>query len=224
VDWPRTCGVVIPCFNEAPTIAELVMGVRQHLPTVLVVDDGSSDDTAALAESAGARVVRHTVNCGKGAALRTGFGIARGLGFEWALTMDGDGQHRAEDTPALLKCAEQTGAALVVGNRMHDARAIPWLRRAVNRWMSRQISRAAGLPLPDTQCGFRLVQLEAWSHLTLRTDHFEVESELLLAFVRAGHRVEFVPIQAVGRGQRSRIRPLVDTWRWLRWWRTVRKA
>jgi glycosyltransferase involved in cell wall biosynthesis len=219
MDWPQACAVVIPCFDEAGTIAPLVVDVGRHLPTVWVVDDGSTDDSGALAAQAGARVIRHPANLGKGVALRTGLSAARDAGFGWALTMDGDGQHHPQDIPAFLRAADASAAALVVGNRMHNASAIPRLRRFVNRWMSRRLSRLAGRPLPDSQCGFRLLRLDAWSRLSLATEHFEVESETLLAFIAAGHAVAFVPIQVVGRGPRSKIRPLTDTVRWFRWWR-----
>ena len=143
----------------------------------------------------------HVRNFGKGAALKTGFSAALKGEFEWALAMDGDGQHKPQDVPAFLRCAEQTHARLVIGNRMHHAQAIPWLRRQVNRWMSRRISERAGQFLPDSQCGFRLVNLAAWAGLSLETDHFEIESEMLLAFVRAGYGIEFVPIQVVGQAR-----------------------
>jgi glycosyltransferase involved in cell wall biosynthesis len=202
----------------------LVAEVRQYLPTVIVVDDGSTDDTSAIARAAGATVVGHPRNCGKGKALRTGLSHAQRLGFEWAFTLDGDGQHAPADLPAFVQCANQTGALLVVGNRMHNARAIPWLRRQVNRWMSRQLSRHAGKPLPDTQCGFRFIHLQTWATLLLKTEHFEIESEMLLAFVLAGHPVAFVPIQVIGQRRNSRIRPLADSLRWWRWWRQRREG
>ena len=154
---------VIPCFNEGATLAPLVAGVRRFLPRVLVVDDGSTDDTSSRAAGAGARVIRHEKNSGKGAALRSGLSRALAEGFEWAVTLDGDGQHAPEDLPVLLNCASQTGAPLVIGNRMNDARKMPWLRRRVNLWMSRQLSRRAGRDLPDTQSGFRLIHLPPWA-------------------------------------------------------------
>jgi len=214
-----TCAVVIPCFNEGASIAALVREVRQHLPFVMVVDDGSNDDTSALAAAAGATVVSHARNLGKGAALKIGLSATLARGFEWVVTLDGDGQHRPQDLPAFFACAEQTDVRLVVGNRMDNPRAIPWFRRQVNRWMSRRLSERAGQLLPDSQCGFRLVHLKAWAGLSLVTDHFEIESEMLLAFIRAGYRVEFVPIQVVGRGRSSRIHPVADSLRWWRWWR-----
>jgi acyl-coenzyme A synthetase/AMP-(fatty) acid ligase len=211
--------VVIPCFNEGATIGGLVEAVRRQGWSVFVVDDGSADGTSALAAQAGATVIRHDGNLGKGAALRVGLSQARAQGFEWCFTLDGDGQHAPEDLPAVAHCGELTGALLVVGNRMHNAQAIPWLRRHANRWMSLQLSRRAGQHLADTQCGFRLIHLETWADLPLKTQRFEVESETLMAFLAAGHQVAFAPIRVIGRGPASRIRPLMDSLRWWRWWR-----
>src|SRR5258708_32235126 len=171
----KTCAVVIPCFNENASIKALVFGVRRHIPAVIVVDDGSSDDTSTLAKVAGATVIRHERNLGKGAALKTGLSLASQLGYEWAFTLDGDGQHDPDDFPAFLQCARQSIARLIIGNRMSNARAIPWLRRQVNRWMSPRLSRRAGHRLPDTQCGFRLIHLGAWPRYHFQTDRSEVE-------------------------------------------------
>jgi glycosyltransferase involved in cell wall biosynthesis len=215
----KTCAVVIPCFNEGASIAALVAAVRQQLPCVMVANDGSTDDTAILAGDAGAVVLHHERNLGKGAALKTGLSQALTQGFEWAVTLDGDGQHAPEDLPALLRCAGQTGALLVIGNRMDNARAMPWLRRRVNRWMSRKLSQRAGRQLPDTQSGFRLIHLRTWAALPLKTERFEVESETLMAFLAAGQRVEFVPIRVVRSNRSSHIHPVTDSLRWLRWWR-----
>ena len=217
---PTNCAAVIPCFNESVSITPLVASVRRQLPSVLVVDDGSTDETAGRARMAGAVVIKHEGNLGKGAALKSGLSHAFKLGFEWAVTLDGDGQHAPEDLPALLRCAKRTGARLVIGNRMNEAKRIPWLRRQVNRWMSRTISRRAGRPLPDTQSGYRLIHLRTWAALALTTKHFEVESEMLMAFLAAGRRVEFVPIRVIPSHRRSHIRPLADTLRWWKWWRT----
>ena len=221
---PTTCAAVIPCFNEGATIAGLVGAALQHLPQVVVVDDGSTDRTSEAAQAAVARMVRHETNRGKGAALRTGLALAVKQGFEWAVTLDGDGQHAPDDIPAFLRCAGQTGALLIIGNRMHNAQAMPWLRRQVNSWMSRQLSRRAGKPLPDTQCGFRLIHLETWASLSLKTEHFEVESEMLMAFLAAAYSVAFVPIQTIGRRRNSRIDPLADSLRWWKWWHGLARA
>ena len=218
------CAAVIPCFNEGAGIATLVSALRQQVSFVLVVDDGSTDETGSSARDAGAAVIRHERNGGKGAALRSGLSQLFRQGFEWAVTLDGDGQHTPEDLPALLRCAEQTGARLVIGNRMDNARAMPWLRRRVNRWMSRKLSQRAGRHLPDTQCGLRLIHLKTWAALALKTEHFEVESEMLMAFLAAGRRVEFVPIQVIRSRRGSRIQPVADSLRWLKWWRNFGKG
>ncbi len=215
---------VIPCLNEAGSIGDLVASVGRILPRVIVVDDGSSDNTAACACAAGAEVIRHAIPQGKGAALVRGWTHARELSFPWALCLDGDGQHAPSDISKFLTAAESTGAPLIVGNRMGQADAMPWLRRGVNRWMSRRLSRLTGRELPDSQCGFRLLQLEAWSKLSLETRHFEIESELLVAFARADLPIEFVPIQVIYRRERSKIQPWRDTVRWLRWWHRTRSS
>jgi glycosyltransferase involved in cell wall biosynthesis len=218
MDWPQHCAAVIPCFNEAPHIEAVVAGVRGRLPNVIVLDDGSTDGTGRRARAAGAEVIRLRRNGGKGCALRAGWRCARQMGFTWALMLDGDGQHAPEDIPKFFARAEGTGAVLVVGDRMGNAAAMPWLRRGVNRWMSRRLSRLAGVRLPDSQCGFRLAHLETLAALPLAGRRFEIESETLLAFLAAGQGVEFVPIQVIYESNGSKISPWLDTWRWLRWW------
>ena len=216
---PNNCAVVIPCFNEAATIATLVPAVRRHLPRVFAVDDGSADGTGSIARAAGALVLRHEHNLGKGAALKTGLSCALKQGYEWAVTLDGDGQHAPEDLPALFQCAQKTNAPLVIGNRMVEPQKMCWLRRHVNRWMSRQLSQRTGRHLPDTQSGFRLMHLETWSSMALETERFETESETLMAFLAAGRRVEFVPVQTIQGMRGSHIHPVADSLRWLKWWR-----
>ena len=216
------CIAVIPCCNEAEAIGPLVTAVRGHLPRVLVVDDGSTDDTAAVAQQAGAEVLSSATNQGKGAALQLGLRRARELGCTWALLLDGDGQHATEDIPAFLAALRADRADLVIGNRMAAPGAMPPVRRATNRFMSAVLSSLTGAALPDTQCGFRLVRLSAWETLSLRCANFEVESEMLVAWLAAGRRVEFIPVRSRYHPMgRSQIRPVRDAVRWLRWlWRS----
>lgn len=213
------CVAVVPCLDEAATVGELVSHIQRQLPEVLVVDDGSADRTAALAQEAGAKVLRHPRTLGKGAALRSGWHRAIARGFSWVLTLDGDGQHCPEDIPAFFQRAELSSADLVIGNRMHNPCQMPRSRRLVNHWMSRRLSALAGRDLPDSQCGFRLMRLAAWIGTPCVTTHFEIESEVLLSFIRAGLRVEFVPVRSIYKQERSKIHPLRDTIRWARWWR-----
>ena len=199
-------------------MATTVRGVQAHLRHVIVVDDGSTDATGAEAAAAGAEVLRHPANRGKGAALRSGLARAKERGFAWALTLDGDGQHAPADIPAFFAAAERTGAELIIGNRLAAADQMPFVRRKVNQWMTARLATLTGRALADSQCGFRLVNLAAWSRVTLRMEHFEAESEMLVEMVRAGFAVEFVPVQVIYGPGGSKIRPLTDAWRWLRWW------
>jgi glycosyltransferase involved in cell wall biosynthesis len=217
MDWRRECAAVIPCFNEAAQIHRVVSAVQNHLPAVIVLDDGSTDRTAEKARFAGAQIVRLDRNSGKGSALRAGWRRAHDLGFKWALMLDGDGQHAAADIPKFFACASSTGASLVVGNRMNQLEDMPFIRRWANRWMSRRISRLTAHELPDSQCGFRLARLDLLLELPIQSNRFEIESEMLLAFFAAGQKVEFVPVQTIYQSGASKINPLTDTLRWLRW-------
>jgi glycosyltransferase involved in cell wall biosynthesis len=217
MDWRRTCAAVIPCYNEAPRIFGVVRAVQDYLPSVIVVDDGSTDGTAEKAAAAGAEVVQLPFNSGKGTASRCGWKRAESLGFQWVLMLDGDGQHAPSDIPTFFDCARETGASLVIGNRMNDVATMPRVRRWANRWMSRRLSRLTGQTLPDSQCGFRLAHLPALLALPLRTSRFEIESEMLLAFSTTGQTPAFVPVQTRYESHASKINPATDSWRWLRW-------
>jgi len=216
------CRAVIPCHNEGRSIAAVVTAVRAWL-SVVVVDDGSDDATAAEAGRAGAVVLSHAESRGKGGALRTGWTHCGQAGAEWVLLLDGDGQHAAEDIPVLLAAAVDP-VKLVLGNRMGRAHAMPWMRRWANRWLSARISALAGVEIPDSQCGFRLVHLPTLLGLSVRAERFEVESELCVAFARAGHPIVSVPVQCRYAGERSRISPGRDYWRWWRWYCAARRS
>ncbi len=215
---------VIPAFRESAEIAAVVAGVRAHGIRVIVVDDGSPDDTSEAARRAGADVVRHPRNCGKGAALRTGFARAREAGCAWILTLDADGQHDPADIPAFVTAAAQDDCDALVGNRMRDLGDMPLLRRWTNRAMSRWISRAAGQTIPDSQCGFRAYRAAVLDNVSCRTDHFEMETEILIRLARRGCRIVSVPIRTIYRAEQSKIRPVRDTLRFWRMWRMLRET
>jgi glycosyltransferase involved in cell wall biosynthesis len=209
-----TC-VIIPCFNEGSSIGPLVRAVSPRVSAVWVIDDGSTDLTAENATSNGARLLKHPVRMGKGRALRSGLLEARKAGFAFALTMDGDGQHEPAEIPKFLQAADNFD--LVVGNRMHSRDKIPLVRRVTNQFMSSVLSRFLKVKLPDSQCGFRLVRLNALPEQLVESTAFEVESELLVAVIKAGRKVGFVDVSVIYGAERSKIRPVRDSFRWVFW-------
>jgi glycosyltransferase involved in cell wall biosynthesis len=223
MSWRESCAAVIPCLNEAEALGPLLEGVRRHLNQIIVINDGSGDQTAEIAKGAGVHLLNHPRTLGKGAALRTGWAEAQRLGFSWVICLDGDGQHDPAVVPRFFEKADQTGASLIIGNRMGEAHKIPIIRRFVNGWMSGQLSRKAGRYLPDSQCGYRLINLQDLSRAGSAgtAAHFEIESDTLLCFVRAGLKVEFVPVPVIYGAEVSKINPITDTLRWFNWWRRV---
>lgn len=209
--------VIVPCRNEAAAIARLAREARSVIPHVLVVDDGSTDATVAEAHKGGAEVFSMNAPAGKGRALRAGFQHAAGQGYDWAVTLDGDGQHLPEEIHHLLREQAATSANLVIGNRMANPAGMPAMRRWANRSMSALLSRLTGLDLPDTQCGFRLLRLAPPFLNRLRAGHFEIESDQLIAALRCGWIPRWAPISTIYHAGPTRIRPVLDTLRWSRW-------
>jgi len=212
----ETVLAIIPAYGEAKFIGDVVNRVLQHVGAVLVIDDGSPDDTASVAEAAGAVVIRHSTNRGKGAAIKSGLGHATAAGPPFFLFLDGDGQHDPDDIPAFFDAMNETGADLIVGNRMTDLGAMPVVRRLTNKFMSWQIGAICKVALPDSQCGFRLARRELLPVLNAPSDRFEFETESLILAARHGFRIRCVPIRTIYANQKSKIRPLQDTIRYAR--------
>ncbi len=183
---PQSVLALIPAWNEAERIGPVLEGVRAYLP-LLVVDDGSSDATADVAEAAGATVVRHASNLGKGAALRTGFHWALEHGYEAVLTLDGDGQHDPADIPKFLAAYRAGAGDLIIGRR--DFRAMPFPRRYTNPLGSWLLSRALGQRIPDNQSGYRLYTRRLIQALQPRATGFELEVEVITQAVCGGFRL-----------------------------------
>ncbi len=213
---------VIPAYEEAPRIGDVVRGARVHLP-VLVVDDGSTDDTAAHAKAAGATVIVQHPNRGKGAALRLGFTRALELGAAAVVTLDADGQHDPAEIPAFLATFRATAADLVVGQR--DFGRMPLVRRLSNRLGGLAISWAVGRPIPDNQSGYRLLSRRLVEAIAVSDESgFEFEIEMITTCVRAGYRLEWVPIRTIYAGEPSHIRPWSHFRSFVRMVRTTRRA
>ena len=196
---------VVPAYQEAPRVGRVVDGARTYLP-VLVVDDGSTDDTAAAAETAGATVIVQRPNAGKGAALRAGFGWALEHGYDAVLTLDADGQHDPAEIPRFTAAFAGGAADLVVGRR--DFRRMPPLRRVSNVVGGWAISWVAGRPIPDNQSGYRLLSRRLMEAVAVSDEHgFEFEIEMITTCIRRGYVLAWVPIRTIYAGEPSHIRP-----------------
>lgn len=197
---------LIPAYNEAARIVPVIVGARQHLP-VLVVDDGSHDETAALAERAGAQVLRQTPNQGKGAALRAGFRRALASGYEAVITLDADGQHDPAEIPTFLRLYEATRADLIIGAR--DFSQIPAVRRLANTLGRWSFSWAVGQPIPDNQSGYRLLTRRLMEATLASQEHgFEFEVDMIVVCMERSYRLEWAPIRTIYAGESSHIDPL----------------
>ncbi len=210
-----TCAI-IPAYQEAQFVAEVIRKTRNELGRVVLVDDGSTDETAQVAAVAGAEVLRHSVNQGKGAAIRTGLKHLLSESFEYFLLLDADGQHDPAEIPRFLAAGGNLKAGLIIGNRFADSKGMPFIRRWTNRFMSWQIGRHCGFRLPDSQCGFRLAERRLVRLLLNATSGFEFETEMIFVAARNGFRIESVPVQTIYRSEQSKIRPVRDTLRYLK--------
>jgi glycosyltransferase involved in cell wall biosynthesis len=202
---------LIPAYFEEAQIQAVARRALAQLDHVLVLDDGSTDRTSEEARKAGAEVIRHEKNQGKGAAIKTGLRELAARDFLYVLILDGDGQHLPEEIPGFLEEANRSGAPFVVGTRMADLEKMPWVRRMTNSFMSAQISRLCGQPVPDSQCGFRMMRRDVIPHLYCESNNYDYETEMLLIASREGFRIASVPVSTIYGEEKSKIHPVRDT-------------
>ena len=215
---------VIPAYGEEKHIGDVVRRTRQQLDHVLVVDDGSNDQTAARAREAGAEVIVHPQNRGKGEAIKTGLRHWLDRQFTYVVILDADGQHLPEEIDRFVNVALASDAQLFIGTRMNDLSGMPPLRRIVNRYMSKRISRTCGQRIPDTQCGFRMLHRQLVPDVLGGANRFDYETEMLIFASRKGYRIESVPISTVYCDEVSSIHPIRDTIRFFKLMRRYRKG
>ena len=211
----RIC-VIIPTYNESRAIAGLIKQITKLGLEVIIIDDGSIDDTVKIASACGAKVLANLKNMGKGASLIKGYNFALQQGFDAVISMDGDGQHSPDDLLAFVQKASNSQSAVIVGNRMGMTKGMPILRVITNNLMSKFISLVVKQHIPDTQCGFRLVKKEFLTRLDLSTSKYETESEVLIKAAHLGFKIESIPVETIYSGGKSRINPFLDTLRFLR--------
>jgi len=218
---PSRIAVVIPALNEALRIREVVTGALAACPNVIVVDDGSDDDTVARIADLPIVLLRHARRMGKGASLRDGFAEALRRGHAGVVTMDGDGQHSAADIPRLLAAARRHPGAIVIGARLRKRACQPKYRRLANEFGDWGIAWATGYRIADTQSGQRFYPREVAALGDVPGEDFVFEAQVLISAARQlGTRCVSVPIEsryckdgATKEFRASHFRPLRDLWR-----------
>jgi len=209
--------VVIPAYNEASFLLKLLSDIKKTGLFILVIDDGSIDSTYDTAKGIADIVLRNPKNMGKGRSLHAAITyLLDHEAFDYAITMDGDGQHAPEDLKRFIEAANNQ-ESFVVGTRMGDPQGMPLIRVITNIIMSRIISYVARQNIPDSQCGYRLIKREILEKVEIETKKFEIESEILVKAARFGYKIKSIPVKSIyAKNQRSKINPFVDTIRFFR--------
>jgi len=209
-----TVCALIAAYNEAASVADVVKATALKASPVVVVDDGSIDETSAKAREAGAVVLRHEVNRGKGTAIRTGLEYVLRQPCTHVLFIDADLQHDPAEIATLVNCAKSGIGDFVIGERELRKNAMPAARFYSNVIGSRILSRFIGADVADSQSGFRLIRADLLRQVQFTSTGYEIETEMLIKLVRAGARLERVTVQRLQyQGTQSKIRPFRDTFR-----------
>ncbi len=202
----RSTSVLIPAYNAGTSLEELVNRLHRSVGDmqVIVVDDGSIDNTAEIAHLVGATVLRHDKNCGKGAALQTGFDFFKKQSdVEFIITLDADLQHRPEDIQNILSTQHHTSADIVIGWRERTGTKMPVHRILSNTLTSALVSLKTGIKIKDSQCGFRLIRKRVLDNIQLESNGYEAETEFLIKAARLKFKIEFVPVCTVYSNEKS---------------------
>lgn len=212
-------GVIIPAYNAEGTVAPLIRRIEKYVDpeNIFVINDGSTDATAAIAGDEGVHVVSLEKNSGKGAALAKGFAVVAGNPhIENVMTIDADLQHPPERIPDFVEMKEKTGADIVIGSRRRSGTTMPLHRRCSNIITSALVSARAGTSIPDSQCGFRLIARHVLLTVSTEAPGYEAETEFLIRAAKKGFRIESVPIETVYNGERSHMTNMTTTVRFVR--------
>ena len=208
--------IIIPAYNEVKTIGPIVSELDRRGFRVVVVDDGSRDNTVVAANKAGAELIVHAKNSGKGRCIREGLEYAFENNCEAVITMDGDGQHSIGDVDKFIEEYRASGADLILGNRLHNPKKMPFIRRCTNLVMSFIISLFITERVRDSQCGYRFISRKGIEKMKLTTVKYEIESEMLIEAKRRGLKMSSVNIDPIYTGEASQINPFLDTFRFVK--------
>ena len=201
--------VLIPAYNEEATIPLVIRDVRGYCPDIIVVDDGSTDFTGAMARDEGAKVIQHGNNRGYAEALRTGYHYAIERGYDELIQIDADGQHDPDEIPLFIEAYRAGKGDIIIGQRQYSQ--MPTKSRFGNRFGSFLLRFAMGRPIPDNQSGYRLFSRVAMEKVRPTSTRFEAEVEMLLRADFAGLTVGWVPIKTIYNEKKSHFRPVQDS-------------
>lgn len=209
--------IVIPAYNEEKKIDLLLKKISNLFPlrNVLVVDDGSTDDTPSIAKNARVNLISHHTNMGKGMALKTGFEFAIKNGYHAVITMDSDLQHDPSEIPKFLKTYKESGD-LIIGTRHPSIKEMPFIRFMVNHTTSLVASLLSGTRVRDSQSGYRLLKTDLLRNIDIETYRFQTETEIIVKAARLGYEVKEIPVQTLYLNEtKSHINPVIDTIRFI---------
>ncbi|MCD6163325.1 MAG: glycosyltransferase family 2 protein [candidate division Zixibacteria bacterium] len=208
---------IIPTYQTAPYIKDVITDTKNYLNDILVVDDGSTDGSGDIASDCGVKVITHETNNGKGAALKTGFNYAIKHGYDAVITLDADGQHKAKYIPDFMNMYAKTRAGLIIGSRKSDKADMSFPRRCSNFLTSHMLSFLLCAYIEDSQSGYRLITTDLLKQVELKSDRYELETEIIIRAITHGFKTAFVPIKVVyGANFPSSISHFADTFRWVK--------
>jgi len=210
-------GAIIPAFNAADKISAVIHNVKSYLgQNIIVIDDGSVDNTKEVAAKTNVVVLCHDKNLGKGAALKTGFQKALSLKWDAIITLDADGQHNPAYIPELIRAFSKKKYDIIIGSRMGNLKKMPFHRIFSNKTTSKLLSWRLGQQLQDSQSGYRIIRSIVLRNINLYTSHYDTETEVILKSGLLDYKIGFIDIETIYQNEPSSIRLITDTWRFIK--------
>ena len=210
--------VLIPAYNASHTLGELLSRTIPVISTdnIIVIDDGSTDSTAQIAEHYHVQLFRHHANRGKGAALQTGFDRCLERGYDAVITMDADLQHRPEDIPRFIERHRLLRRNIIIGSRLHQLKGMPFHRILSNTITTFLVRARTGVDVADSQSGFRFISMDVVTSIRLDSTGYEAETELLIKAALKGFTVDAIPIDTIYAGEKSHMKHIETTVQFIR--------